>query len=69
MREMIQNKQELEEIISDPNVFDNYKSQALLLDSIAFDKFQLIKTRFDMINLELSSFAEILHKYFKNYIH
>lgn len=68
MEEMISNKNDLKKIISDPNWLNEYKAQADLLDKITFDKLDLIKARFDILNLELNSFAEILHKYFKNYI-
>lgn len=68
MEEMILNKNDLQKIISDPNWLIEYKAQANLLDKITFDKLDLIKVRFDTLNLELNSFAEILYKYFKNYI-
>lgn len=68
MDEIIENKNDLQKIIDDKEIFYEYKSQALLLDSVAFDKLDLIKTRFDMLNLQLNSFADILNKYFKNYV-
>lgn len=68
MEEMVSNRNDLQKIISDPNWLAQYKSQATLLDKISFDKLDLIKVRFDTLNLELSSFAEILYKYFKNYV-
>lgn len=68
MSEMIANKNDLQQIIDNPNGLAQYKQQALLLDSIAFDKLDVIKVRFDSVNLQLSSFSEILFKYFKNYV-
>ncbi|MDD5769693.1 MAG: hypothetical protein PHE25_01890 [Candidatus Gracilibacteria bacterium] len=68
MDEMISNKNDLQNIINNPNGFIEYKSQAILLDKIAFDKLDLIKVRFDLINLQLANFSQILYKYFNNYI-
>lgn len=68
MDEMISNKNDLQNIINNPNWFIEYKSQAILLDKIAFDKLDLIKVRFDLINLQLANFSQILYKYFNNYI-
>ena len=68
MDEMISNKQDLQDIIENPNWIESYKSQAKLLDSITLDKLALIKVRFDIINLQLNSFSDILTKYFIIYI-
>jgi hypothetical protein len=69
MDEMIDNKNDLQKIINDEKSLIEFRSQANLLDVIAFDKLDIIKVRFDSINLQLMSFSDILYKYFKNYIH
>jgi hypothetical protein len=64
----LENKNDLQKLINDKNTFEEYKAQAKLLNQVAFQKFELIKARFDTINLELEMYAEILNKYFKNFI-
>lgn len=68
MSEMIANKNDLQKIIDNPNWLTQYKEQALLLDSIAFDKLDTIKTRFDSVNIQLDGFSQVLFQYFKNYV-
>lgn len=64
--EIIINKKELQNILNNPNWLQEYKAQAKLLDETSLNKFEVIKIRFDSLNLELQYFAEILYKYFKN---
>lgn len=45
-----------------------YKMQALILDKTSLDKLDVIKARFDTLNLELKYYADILHKYFITYL-
>jgi hypothetical protein len=68
IEETIENKNDLDKIINDKNSLEEYKAQAKLMNEVAFNKFELIKARFDTINLELELYAEILNKYFKNFI-
>lgn len=68
MEEMISNKNDLQKIIHDEKWLIEFKAQAQLLDTIAFDKLDIIKVRFDSINFQLQNFSEILYKYFTNYI-
>jgi hypothetical protein len=54
---MIENKETLEKLINDKNTLEEYKSHASLMNEVAFNKFELIKARFDTINLELEMYA------------
>ncbi len=67
LEEMISNKNDLQKIIQDPNWLTEFQSQAILLDMIAFEKLSLIKTRFDMLDLQLKNYSEMLYTYFTSY--
>lgn len=66
--EATENKQELQNIVSDAATLQEFRSNAYLIQQVSWDKLELLVWRFEFLTTQLQVFSEIMQKYFNTYI-